>query len=272
LCRRDLVSGGQILQKVNHFEVGLERFGRKARKILPQVVRVVELHFPGNLAGEETLSQWSPGDKTNAELFAQRKLRSFSFRLAHPQRIVVLECAHRLDGMSPDRLSDLTIVVVEDQDDARRYLGLFLNQIGANVVLARNGFEGLEATKNNRPVVVSDIQMPGMDGFELLREIRAFGPDTGIPVIAMTAYCHVRRSRAHTECRLPGMLAKAVHSGQVVGCDSDVGRRPLPGRSSFPTLNKGGPGRKHALFLSVKARAQQPLQPTRCPLQPPRHT
>jgi CheY-like chemotaxis protein len=50
--------------------------------------------------------------------------------------------------MSPDRLSDLTIVVVEDHDDARRYLGLFLKQIGANVVLARNGFEGLEATKN----------------------------------------------------------------------------------------------------------------------------
>jgi CheY-like chemotaxis protein len=48
--------------------------------------------------------------------------------------------------MSPDRLSDLTIVVVEDHDDARRYLGLFLNQIGANVVLARNGFESLDRT------------------------------------------------------------------------------------------------------------------------------
>ena len=93
--------------------------------------------------------------------------------------------------MSPDRLSDLTIVVVEDHDDARRYLGLFLNQIGANVVLARNGFEGLEATKNSRPnLVVSDIQMPGMNGFELLREIRAFGPDAGgtVPIIAMTAF------------------------------------------------------------------------------------
>jgi CheY-like chemotaxis protein len=92
---------------------------------------------------------------------------------------------------SPDRLSNLTIVVVEDHDDTRRYLGLFLNQIGADVVLARNGFEGLEATKNNRPdLVVSDIKMPEMDGFELLREIRAFGPDNGgsIPVIAMTAF------------------------------------------------------------------------------------
>jgi CheY-like chemotaxis protein len=92
--------------------------------------------------------------------------------------------------MSPSRLSNLTIVVVEDHDDARRYLGLFLNQMGANVVLARNGFEGLEATKNNRPnLVVSDLKMPGMDGFALLREIRALGPNAGgnVPVIAMTA-------------------------------------------------------------------------------------
>ena len=60
--------------------------------------------------------------------------------------------------MPPDRLSNLTIVVVEDHDDARRYLGLFLDRLGANVVMASNGFEGLEATKHSRPdLVVSDI-------------------------------------------------------------------------------------------------------------------
>jgi CheY-like chemotaxis protein len=93
--------------------------------------------------------------------------------------------------MSPDRLSNLTIVVVEDHDDARRYLGLFLDRLGANVVLASNGVEGLEATRKSRPdLVVSDIQMPGMNGFELLREIRAFGSEGGgsVPVIAMTAF------------------------------------------------------------------------------------
>jgi CheY-like chemotaxis protein len=93
--------------------------------------------------------------------------------------------------MSPNRLTNLTIVVVEDHDDARTYLGLFLDRLGANVVVARNGFEGIEAIKNNRPnLVVSDIDMPEMDGFELLREIRALGPDAGgnVPVIAMTAF------------------------------------------------------------------------------------
>jgi CheY-like chemotaxis protein len=92
--------------------------------------------------------------------------------------------------MPPNRLSGLTIVVVEDHDDVRRYLGLFLEQLGANVVLARNAFEGLDAVKNNHPnLVLSDIKMPGVDGFELLREIRALGPDAegGVPVIAMTA-------------------------------------------------------------------------------------
>jgi CheY-like chemotaxis protein len=91
--------------------------------------------------------------------------------------------------MRPNRLSDLTIVVVEDHDDVRRYLGLFLEQLGANVVLARNAFEGLDAIKSNRPdLVLSDIKMPGVDGFELLREIRALGPDEGnVAVIAMTA-------------------------------------------------------------------------------------
>ena len=91
--------------------------------------------------------------------------------------------------MPQNRLSDLTIVVVEDHDDLRRYLGLFLDQLGANVVLASNAFEGLEAIKRNHPdLVVSDINMPGVDGFELLREIRALGSDEGsVPVIAMTA-------------------------------------------------------------------------------------
>jgi CheY-like chemotaxis protein len=86
---------------------------------------------------------------------------------------------------------------LEDHDDARRYLGLFFNQMGANVVVARNAFEGLEARKNNHPnLVVSDISMPGMDGFGLLREIRALGPDAGGGVIAMTAHiAHADRAR-----------------------------------------------------------------------------
>ena len=92
--------------------------------------------------------------------------------------------------MSPNRLSNLTIVVVEDHNDTRRFLGVFLGHLGASVVVAENAIEGLAAVKTYRPnLVLSDISMPGRDGFGLLSDIQALGPDGGggVPVIAMTA-------------------------------------------------------------------------------------
>jgi CheY-like chemotaxis protein len=92
--------------------------------------------------------------------------------------------------MSPSRFSDITIVLVDDDNVVRRYVGAFLAQLGANVEVARNSIEGLEAVKTYRPdLVLSDISMPGRDGFGLLSDIRALGPDAGgsVPVIAMTA-------------------------------------------------------------------------------------
>jgi CheY-like chemotaxis protein len=94
-------------------------------------------------------------------------------------------------GLMPHNpLSNLTIVVVEDHDDTRRSLGIFLGHLGANVVMARNASEGVEAVKTSHPnLVLSDIKMPEWDGFELLRKIRALGPAAGgsVPVIAMSA-------------------------------------------------------------------------------------
>jgi DNA-binding NarL/FixJ family response regulator len=116
--------------------------------------------------------------------------------------------------MSPGCLADLRIVVVEDHDDARRYLDLFLGQLGAKVIVARNAFEGLEAIKNTHPdLVLSDIKMPGMNGFELLDEIRALGSDAA-------GYSDERlflgdRSKAHASRRFSGMPAEAIHSRQT---------------------------------------------------------
>jgi CheY-like chemotaxis protein len=93
-------------------------------------------------------------------------------------------------GLMSPNLNNLTIIVVEDDNDVRRHVGAFLGRSGAKVVVARNGTEGLEAIKNNHPnMVLSDIKMPELDGFGLMREIRALGLDAGdsVPVVAMTA-------------------------------------------------------------------------------------
>jgi len=101
--------------------------------------------------------------------------------------------------MSPYRLSGRTIIVVEDHDDARLAMETLFDRMGATVVTAKDGVEGLEAVKKHHPnLVVTDLHMPRMDGFDLLREIRALPPDAGgnTPVIALTALdTRVERAR-----------------------------------------------------------------------------
>ena len=126
--------------------------------------------------------------------------------------------------MSPNRFIGLTIAVVEDHDDARTSLGLFLKHLGANVVLARNAFEGIEAVKNSHPnLVLSDISMPDRDGFDLLRDIRALGPDAGsIPVVAMTAVvARVDRSRI-LEAGFQAYLSKPFTVDELIEAISNV--------------------------------------------------
>jgi CheY-like chemotaxis protein len=92
--------------------------------------------------------------------------------------------------VSSKRLSHITIVVVDDNSDVRRFVGAFLAHLGAEIAVAQSALEGLEAIKTHRPdLVLSDISMPGRDGFDLLKDIRALAPDAGgsVPVIAMTA-------------------------------------------------------------------------------------
>jgi DNA-binding response OmpR family regulator len=87
-------------------------------------------------------------------------------------------------------LSNITIVIVEDHSDTLFFLTQFLNREGAKVIPADNAFDGLQAIKTHRPnIVLSDINLPKRDGFELLRDIRALEPrDIGsLHVIAMTA-------------------------------------------------------------------------------------
>jgi PAS domain S-box-containing protein len=78
-----------------------------------------------------------------------------------------------------------TLLLVDDEEDIRRFLGLFLSDLGYAVHAAANGEEALAMFDTVKPsIVLTDIKMPVMDGLELLKRIKAKSPDTEVVMIS----------------------------------------------------------------------------------------
>ena len=79
------------------------------------------------------------------------------------------------------------ILVVDDEKNIRRSLALFLTYLNAEVIEAENGQEALEIVNESAPhLIVSDIMMPIMDGFDLLKAIKGNDKTSSIPIIITT--------------------------------------------------------------------------------------
>ena len=79
-------------------------------------------------------------------------------------------------------------VVIEDDDGIRSLLSVVLQRAGLHVVEASNGLDGVEAVRVHEPtVVIVDIRMPGIDGFETTRRIRAISNTLVIVLSARVA-------------------------------------------------------------------------------------
>jgi two-component system, cell cycle response regulator DivK len=99
------------------------------------------------------------------------------------------------------------ILVVEDQEDNRRILHDLLTSAGYEVIQAENGEEALAAAARERPdLILMDIQLPLLDGYEATRRIKADPDLRAIPIIVVTSYA------------LSGDEGKA----RAAGCDAYV--------------------------------------------------
>ncbi len=86
-----------------------------------------------------------------------------------------------------DFLKTLTILYVEDDGDARKQLVRFIKRRAGRLITADNGVAGLAAFFKNRPhIIITDIQMPIMDGLDMAQEIRKI--DQTAPIIVITAF------------------------------------------------------------------------------------
>ncbi len=81
-----------------------------------------------------------------------------------------------------------TVLLVEDHEDTRLVLSAVLNHDGYSVLEAHDGAEGLDLARRHLPdLVLMDIHMPGMSGFEAAEALRDDSRTRAIPVVAVTA-------------------------------------------------------------------------------------
>jgi CheY-like chemotaxis protein len=98
---------------------------------------------------------------------------------------------------SSQALAGLRILVVDDEPDCATLTGYLLSQWGADVKVAISANDALEFFERYEEwppdILISDIQMPAIDGYGLMRRVRKMDPDRGgkIPAIALTAYTRV---------------------------------------------------------------------------------
>ena len=91
----------------------------------------------------------------------------------------------------PSSAQEKTILLIDDEETVINISEMMLIRLGYRVLKAHSGYEGLKLFKENKStidLIISDLEMPKMNGIEALKLIRKISKD--IPVIAVTAYAH----------------------------------------------------------------------------------
>lgn len=141
----------------------------------------------------------------------------------HPRAAVAANPA-KVRGIS---LAGIKALVVDDDADARDIVRRVLVAAGAEVISAASAAEALDLLDRHKPdVLVSDIGMPGEDGYDLIRKVRMMGEGTGsIRAVALTAFA---RLEDRTQAMLAGYqmhLAKPVDARELIVTVATLARR-----------------------------------------------
>lgn len=115
-----------------------------------------------------------------------------------------------------DLLRGVHVLVVDDDEDARELLHAVLQYCGAQVVAVESAGEALTAVSRMRPdVILSDIVMPGQDGFALVRSLRKRETLRHVPVVALTAYAFAHDPEAVLAAGFTAYLEKPVEPWEL---------------------------------------------------------
>ena len=110
-----------------------------------------------------------------------------------------------------------TVLLVEDNEDNLVVYRTILEHVGFKVIEARDGEEGVSRAKENLPdLILMDISIPKMDGWEATQRLKAYENTKAIPIIALTAHALEEDRQKALQAGCDGYLAKPVEPRRVV--------------------------------------------------------
>ncbi|MBU0661613.1 response regulator [Patescibacteria group bacterium] len=110
-----------------------------------------------------------------------------------------------------------TALVIEDNEDNMRLITFILEKNGYSTITAENGKMGIELALKERPdFILLDIQLPDMNGQEVLKEIRKSEIDDEIPIIAVTSYAMSGDRERLLEAGCNGYIEKPIDPVNII--------------------------------------------------------
>jgi signal transduction histidine kinase/CheY-like chemotaxis protein len=172
--------------------------------------QLVELH--GGTIGVD-----SPGEQAGATFTLRLPLAAPELKAPPRAPVAAVQEAGQVTGQGG--LAGIKVLLVDDADDTLDVLQEILQHSGAIIMSASNAGTALALLEREQPdVIVSDIGMPDVDGFELMRRIRSRAASAGgaIPAIALTAFTRKDDRNKALQAGFNDYLAKPVEPGSLV--------------------------------------------------------
>jgi signal transduction histidine kinase len=136
--------------------------------------------------------------------------RGARFTLTLP-RVAYEADAGEIEETSSPAVTNRRVMIVDDSTDTLELLCALFTQRGCQVVAAQSGEEALQAISEARPhVVISDIGMPGIDGYELLARLRRVPGMENVPAIAVSGYAMAEDRQLALDAGFAAHLAKPI--------------------------------------------------------------
>jgi len=110
-----------------------------------------------------------------------------------------------------------TVMIVDDSLTMRKVLGRLLEREGYRVITAKDGMDALQSLQEVQPdIILSDIEMPRMDGFELSRNIRADAKTVNIPIVIISSRTAEKHRNLAKEIGVNSYLGKPVQDDDLI--------------------------------------------------------